>query len=163
MAKTEEILNYSSTTIDRIPEIPLYMDQVISYLDTTLEKLKRNESEVCLTKTMINNYVKAGVLQSPIKKKYTKSHLMALTMIYRFKSVLQVKDIEAVLGVRSDEELEHLYREFVLIEKEISSSLIEKHQTYNFEDKSHIHKAILQLAVEADMNKRLMEHLIDQL
>ncbi|MCK8061226.1 MULTISPECIES: DUF1836 domain-containing protein [unclassified Fusibacter] len=163
MAKIHELLSHSSRSAERIPEIPLYMDQVLSYLDASLENLKRSENEPCITKTMINNYVKAGLLQAPVKKKYTRSHMMALTMLYRLKSVLQVKDIEAVLGEQKEEGLEMLYEEFLMIEKEIGRNLSEKYENFDFEDEDSIHKAILQLAVEADMNKRLMEHLIDKL
>lgn len=54
--------------LNDIPDIDLYMDQVIQLFDSKLEGLKRKEEDKILTKTMINNYVK-GKLLMPVKKK----------------------------------------------------------------------------------------------
>ncbi|WP_275451797.1 DUF1836 domain-containing protein [Clostridium novyi] len=52
-----------------IPDLDLYMDQVITLFDDKLSNLKRNEDDKILTKTMINNYTKAKILIPPVKKK----------------------------------------------------------------------------------------------
>ena len=52
-----------------IPNIPLYMDQVTTFMDSQLESSKRYDSDKILTKTMINNYAKNDLLPPPIKKK----------------------------------------------------------------------------------------------
>ena len=41
-----------------IPNIPLYMDQVTTFMDSQLASSKRHEDDKILTKTMINNYAK---------------------------------------------------------------------------------------------------------
>ncbi|EKY27960.1 hypothetical protein HMPREF0216_01071 [Clostridium celatum DSM 1785] len=57
-----EILNglilENNIKLDEIPEIDLYMDQVIQLFESKLSAQKRNEDEKILTKTMINNYAK---------------------------------------------------------------------------------------------------------
>lgn len=58
----------SNIRLDEIPEIDLYMDQVIQLFESKLSNQKRNEDEKILTKTMINNYAK-GKLLLPIKNK----------------------------------------------------------------------------------------------
>ena len=61
-----EILNSlhleSNIKLDEIPEIDLYMDQVIQLFESKLSEQKRNEDEKILTKTMINNYAKGKVV-----------------------------------------------------------------------------------------------------
>ncbi len=81
-----------------IPNIDLYMDQVTTFLDSSLAQAKRNEDEKVLTKTMINNYTKNHILPSPEKKKYTKDHVLSLIMIYYLKSFLSIQDIQSIMG-----------------------------------------------------------------
>lgn len=80
-----------------IPNIDLYMDQVTSFMETHLQATKRNPEDKVLTKTMINNYAKNDLLPAPIKKKYSKEHLLILIFIYYFKNILSMKDIELLL------------------------------------------------------------------
>ncbi len=53
---------------DKMPEIYLYMDQVITYMDKQLKLFERNENTRLLTSSMINNYVKDNVLERPEQK-----------------------------------------------------------------------------------------------
>lgn len=81
-------------SLDDFPEIDLYMDQVIQLFEKKFSGAKRSEDEKVLTKTMINNYAKAGLL-FPIKnKKYTKEHLIMLSLIYQLKGILSINDIK---------------------------------------------------------------------
>jgi len=81
-----------------IPNIDLYMDQVTSFMEKELKSTKRYEEDKILTKTMINNYAKNDLLPPPVKKKYSKEHLMILTFIYYFKNLLSISDIEKLLA-----------------------------------------------------------------
>lgn len=80
-----------------IPNIDLYMDQVTSFMEKQLKSTKRYDDDKILTKTMINNYAKNDLLPAPVKKKYSKEHLLLLTFIYYFKNILSMKDIEMLL------------------------------------------------------------------
>ena len=71
-----------------LPNIDLYMDQVTTFMDQHLESTKRYSEDKLLTKTMINNYTKNDLLPSPVKKKYSKEHLLILIFIYHFKNIL---------------------------------------------------------------------------
>ena len=101
----DDLLNSILASISRIdyvkstdiPNIDLYMDQVTSFMEKQLKSTKRNEDDKVLTKTMINNYAKNDLLPAPIKKKYSKEHLLLLTFIYYFKNILSMKDIEMLL------------------------------------------------------------------
>lgn len=83
--------------IDDIPNIDLYMDQVTTYLNDKFANTKRHEDDKLMTKTMINNYVKSRLLPSPGKKKYTKDHMMVLVMIYFFKNIISINDVNKLI------------------------------------------------------------------
>ena len=93
----ELITGFEMIHSEDIPNIPLYMDQVTTFMDEHLASQKRYEEDKVLTKTMINNYAKNDLLPSPEKKRYTKEHVLVLTFIYYFKSILSINDIKTVL------------------------------------------------------------------
>ncbi|MCD7806594.1 MAG: DUF1836 domain-containing protein [Lachnospiraceae bacterium] len=83
---------------EEIPDIDLYMDQVTSLMEERLKPSTRNEdTDKILTKTMINNYAKNDLLPPPVKKKYSKEHILMLVFIYYFKGVLSIGDIQKLL------------------------------------------------------------------
>ena len=82
---------------EQLPAIPLYVDQVLQYLRDSLQFFERDEEDVLLTNSMINNYVKKNVLPRPEKKKYSREHLAALTAICMLKQVLAIQDIKSLL------------------------------------------------------------------
>ncbi|MDO5133502.1 MAG: DUF1836 domain-containing protein [Eubacteriales bacterium] len=90
---------YHSIRTADIPGIDLYMDQVTTFLQENLSSLSRHPGEdKFLTKTMINNYVKNKVLMPPVKKKYSREHMMMLIMIYYMKSFLSIGDIREIIS-----------------------------------------------------------------
>lgn len=101
-----------------IPNIELYMDQVTTFMEKRLGGTTRNpKTDKVFTKTMINNYVKSNIMPTPDKKKYSKEHMYILIVIYYFKNVLSINDIDAVLkpirekycGDSKDFNLEEIY------------------------------------------------------
>ena len=84
--------------LDEMPNIDLYMDQLTTFMDERLKRTTRHpESDKILTKTMINNYAKNDLLPPPIRKKYSKDHLILLIFIYYLKSILSINDIQTLL------------------------------------------------------------------
>lgn len=109
--------------LEDIPQIDLYMDQVIQLFENTFGSTTRNEEEKVLTKTMINNYAK-GKLFFPVKnKKYSKEHLILIAFIYQLKGALSINDIKSLLdGVNSrtaegNLDLEHFYQLYLDLAK----------------------------------------------
>ena len=85
-------------SLDEMPNIDLYMDQLTSFMNERLKKSTRHpETDKILTKTMINNYAKNDLLPPPVRKKYSKDHLILLLFIYYFKSILSINDIQTLL------------------------------------------------------------------
>ena len=125
---------------ESIPNIDLYMDQITSFMDDQLEMSKRREDDKLLTKTMINNYTKNDLLPPPVKKKYSKEHLLCLIFIYYLKNILSINDIQTVLNPITDKyfgnkdgfNMEDIYKEIFLMEKEESTKVLKefskKHQ-----------------------------------
>lgn len=100
---------------EKVPSIELYMDQVLSIISDELENHKRYASDTIMTKTMINNYVKHGLLPAPIKKKYDKEQIVRLGLIFHLKNVLSLKDIESLfsLATHNDASVEEVYDKFL--------------------------------------------------
>lgn len=82
---------------DDLPDIDLYMDQVITLLNKYVVYFSP-DNENYLTSSMINNYVKQGIIPSPVKKKYSKIHLSRLLIICALKSVLSISDISELIN-----------------------------------------------------------------
>lgn len=97
--KSIEKITSKTSVVDEntIPNIALYMDQVTTFIDENLSSTKRYEDDKLLTKTMINNYTKAGLLPPPEKKKYSKDHILMLVLIYYFKSFISINDAKKLL------------------------------------------------------------------
>ena len=102
----DNLLNSILESLDRvkyispedIPNIDLYMDQVTTFMDSHLQSAARYPGEdKILTKTMINNYAKSDLLPPPVKKKYSREHVMLLVFIYYYKGILSINDIQTLL------------------------------------------------------------------
>lgn len=102
----EDLMNSILDSMDRIayiksediPNIDLYMDQVTTFMESRLKNTTRNPDEdKILTKTMINNYAKNDLLPPPVKKKYSKDHVLLLIFIYYYKGILSISDIQSLL------------------------------------------------------------------
>ena len=131
---TEDLMNSIMESLERIsyiryddiPNIDLYMDQVTTFMDEKLQATTRNPGEdKILTKTMINNYAKNDLLPPPIKKKYSKEHVVLLIFIYYFKGILSIGDIQNLLKPITEEffgkddgiRLEDIYEEVFRLER----------------------------------------------
>ena len=78
-----------------LPDIALYMDQLISYMP---RQLIRFDEGAALTSAMVNNYIKDGLVPRAEGKRYGPIHLGYLTAVVALKQVLSVRDIGALMG-----------------------------------------------------------------
>lgn len=169
---------------EEIPNIPLYMEQVTSFMDSEMSAMKRYPEDKILTKTMINNYAKNNLLPPPVKKKYEREHVLMLIFIYYFKNLLSIKDIETLLspitdgyfGSDKDINMTHIYSEVLNMQKDCIDDLkgdiivaFEKAQA-TFADYDHSNLDYLKtlaficnLCVDAFVKKQLVEELIDHM
>ena len=189
---TEDMLNSILESLARIdyvkpsqiPDIDLYMDQVTTFMDTQLKTSKRYEEDKILTKTMINNYAKNNLLPPPVKKKYSKEHVLVMIFIYYFKNILAIKDIETLLNPITEEYFEtgkepnmtSIYEEICRLEKSrIDTLQKDVARSYNSavnsfpdvpeEDRDYLQlfSFICSLSFDVYVKKLLIEKLIDEL
>ena len=83
------------TPWEDLPDIALYMDQLISYMS---RQLIRFDGGGALTSAMVNNYIKDGLVPRAEGKRYGPAHLGYLTAVVALKQVLSVRDIGALMG-----------------------------------------------------------------
>lgn len=176
----EQITEFEQLTYDKIPDLDLYMDQVTTFIQDKLGYLKRNDLEDVLTKTMINNYTKAGILIPPNKKKYSRDNMVLIVLTYYLKQVLSINDIEALLspmvkiiktGKGYSHELEEIYNAFTEIEKKEHQEFKEKQlfdQSFfkgtDLEGRKYYEllSTVVGLVVKAAIQKRMAEKIIDE-
>lgn len=96
-----------------LPELDLYLDQVLLYVNQTTQSL-RQDSDKGLTASMINNYVKHGLVDKPIKKKYNRQQLARLIAITVFKPVFSIQEFShAVESLTKAHDSQSCYDAFV--------------------------------------------------
>jgi hypothetical protein len=169
-----ELSHIEELKLSSIPDIALYMDQVTSFINDKLKSFKRNDEDQILSKTMINNYTKDGIMMPPLKKKYSKEHLIGFIMIYHLKQVLSINDIEKIFSPivkksSADRDLLSTYEIFShllvnesdLFYKEFENRLKAFKEEDNLEDKDTLLLSILLLSIRSGIEKRMAEKLID--
>ena len=189
----DNLLNSILESLDRvkyispedIPNIDLYMDQVTTFMDSHLQSAARYPGEdKILTKTMINNYAKSDLLPPPVKKKYSREHVMLLVFIYYYKGILSINDIQTLLKPITEHyfqngqayDMEAIYREaFGMEDKMLQSMKADVEEKFKIsqeafqgapqEDMEFLHKFafICTLGFDVYMKKLMIEKMIDEL
>lgn len=116
----DELERYKTPDWDSLPDIDLYMDQVITWLERQMSIISSPHDDKSITPAMINNYVKSRVIPRPLNKKYTREHLCYMMAILNLKQVLSLSDIPRLLSqITSDKSVRDLFDEFISIQDEI--------------------------------------------
>ncbi|WP_032079659.1 DUF1836 domain-containing protein [Clostridium drakei] len=174
----EEASSFEQLEFSGIPDIDLYMDQVTTFIDDKFSRLKRNEEDTTITKTMINNYTKAGILMPPKKKKYSRQHMVLIILTYYLKQILSINDIQELFAPivedinkpeNSKLDLKDIYDNFLAIEKKetedfklaFEKSLDCQHNDENKDDTSKLIIIVIKLILKASIEKRMAEKIID--
>lgn len=87
--------NFENINLPRYHElndIPLYLDQILEYVNDKLSILFAFEKTI-LTQGMINNYVKQKAMPAPIKKRYDKEQMAYIIVITILKQIMSIKHI----------------------------------------------------------------------
>lgn len=180
----EELAGGSQIRLLDLPALDLYMDQVTTFMDDKLSGRKKNEKDVVLSKTMINNYTKHKLMPKPVNKKYSGDHLIFLIFIYHMKRILSVQDMEKMIKPILDNyyseldekiDLRDLYSAVLEMQKNekenLSKSIVQdienvkeslKEANLSDDDMLELFTFIFLLAFRADMCKHLAEKLLEQ-
>lgn len=156
---------------DKLPDIGLYMDQVQTYLDRQLVLYSKDDKEKLLTSSMINNYIKDGLLPRAKAKKYSSSHVALLIMIATLKQVLSIQDLKRLLkNLKNSEQIRQMYEQYLTKQHqdmaEISGKVledIEKNEIESDQKIEFLSKLALDLSIEARNRTLLSEKILNRL
>lgn len=118
----ERMTGFRLPVWEELPDLGLYMDQVMTFLERQYRPLYGDFARV-LTPAMINNYVKSGLIQRPIKKKYEREQIAQLTMICALKQAVSLEDLRRLIKPTEAESIEARYRAFCLQLRQVTSDL----------------------------------------
>lgn len=152
----KEIRDFHLPRWNELPNIDLYIDQLVSFLEQYLFgyiKSDNEKEEKIITKTMINNYVKHNIIKPPINKKYNKEHMASLFVIFVLKQVYSINDIKKLIHLAIETSpIEDAYDRFCSeLEKAIRIVFAEKSYVKN--SKLSQEQYILRNVVQSFANK----------
>ncbi|WP_248736484.1 DUF1836 domain-containing protein [Neobacillus rhizosphaerae] len=172
----------TSLELTEIPNIDLYMDQVIQLFENKYSESKRNDEEKVLTKTMINNYAKGKLIFSIQNKKYSKEHLILMSLIYQLKGALSINDIKVTLDgmnkriIKEEIDLDSFYTSYLKLtsqnvadfKKDIDTRMrdVNEEITANQEESSTYLEQVLMISSLVHMSnlyRRVAEKLVDNI
>ena len=177
----EEIVSFDLPKYKELPTVELYMEQVLKYINGVLSSVSR-EGEKQLTSFMVNNYVKAKMIDEPVKKKYSQEQIGYLIAICMMKPTVSMADLALLLELTQgvSTEKKRLYEFWSMMERNILSLNAEKIEKkideivdrYNREQTEKPEEAeenltmglgffALRLAIQAQANKLLSDHILD--
>ncbi len=149
---------------EELPEIELYMQQLIYYLKIESRSLETSNEDHQITTSMINNYVKAKIVDQPNKKKYSKDQICQLLEIIYLKKVLTLPEIKQIFDVTYKDSSETAYKNYSEIKRQATKKAVQdaKIQLNNIDytNKNEVVEAALDLAAKANayavISKRLL-------
>lgn len=113
---------YTPIAWELIPDLGLYMDQVITFIERQCKSLYV-EGERIFTPAMVNNYVKMGLVSRPAGKKYGRAQLAQLLMICVLKQAASAEGMKLLLTPLQGEDIQSLYVHFCQLQADIFSAL----------------------------------------
>ncbi len=153
-----ELIPWSS-----FPELDLYMDQVITLMNRQLEPLYV-DSDRPLTPSMINNYVKDGVMPRPSHKKYTREHLTILSLICMLKPEFTLPEIRTLVTALSEfYSTEELYNAFCEAQATHLRDAAEQLTPLDDMSEAERYRLAMELALEANAKRIAAARLLSSL
>ena len=95
---TADIAAFRLPRYAQIPEVGLYLEQVVRYINARLAPLGEPE----LTGSMVSNYVKQKLVPAPLKKLYTAEHLARLLFIAVVKPVVPLEGLRLMFSIQEE-------------------------------------------------------------
>ncbi len=156
-AASQEIVSW-----DYLPEIYLYMDQVLTYLNHQLALYENTATP--LTSSMINNYVKDGLVDRPEKKKYSREHLAVLTIICMLKPVLSIQDISLLLQMAlKNFSSREIYEKFRNVQQEAFEDISQRVLNCCHNGDAELLHLAAELSIEANARRCAAEQILRQI
>ena len=173
---------------DNLPDVSLYMDQIVSYIDTILAPYSRDEQKL-ITSFMVNNYVKAKIIEAPVLKRYNKNQLSYLIAICLLKQITSMSNMAVLLNKEYfNDENGDFYNHFINIHnatkttihskmvenleraekgEKVTSRVRRKKETEETTPEINVKKNLidlsLKLMIESEINKMVAERILYEL
>lgn len=150
-----ELKEFNYPDYEKLPDIELYMEQLMTYLERELFIFKTSSLDKVITPFMINNYVKGKVIDKPISKKYSREHISKINETILLKNVLTIAETKQIL----DNEYEcisksDVYNSFKELSEEkyneVADKAIKEIDEINDNDTATLNNLALRLATEAN-------------
>lgn len=147
---------------DQLPQLELYMDQVILLLKQYLSPLYHGQDDRAITTSIVNNYVRMRIIPPPVKKKYSRVHIASLIMICVLKQSLSISCIQRMLSDdQSEDGTKQLYYDFVTQYRLVQKNYIQQIKNTDHSDLSqNIGTLLTSCAVLSTLSTELTEFLL---
>ena len=83
-------------TFNEIPDVGLFLEQTTKYISGILAPL----DGITITGSMISNYVKKKLIDSPVKKQYSREQIAYLIFIAIAKSVTSLENVQLIIELQ---------------------------------------------------------------
>mgnify|MGYP002515572866 FL=1 len=179
----EDLENFELPDFQDLPNIPLYMEQVVGYVSEVLGVLNK-QKDLNITPFMINNYVKAKIIEAPVEKKYNRRQIGYLIAISLMKSVVSMRDLATFIDLDkiNGSDKDSLYAFFKKMEDESLHNIVHKVQIRNEvlkksnkknknenaeetekQEQSNLAYIALKLYIESEVNKLIADFIMRNL
>lgn len=100
MEGLNKIREFKKINWEDIPDYGLYSEQLIKYIEDSIMSYFINS--LSLSPSMINNYVKNGVIPKPINKKYYREHIANLIVVVILKSIIPINSVREAVKLQKN-------------------------------------------------------------
>ena len=161
----EELENFNLIDYERLPDIDLYMDQVITYLDRYLMPFQTSSLDKQITSSMINNYVKGECIPSPVAKKYNKEHIALILEICQLKKAISISEIKQIFNISyNNTDFRETYNDFAKNSNEKLHNLCSEVKTelekIDTNDQTALAKLALDLSITANASTLIAKRIL---
>ena len=171
LIRWEEYLNhYKLPAWKELPDIGLYMDQVIALLAHYLDFIPvEDQKDKPVTPTTINNYVRLKVMPAPEKRRYYRVHIAFLIMIFTLKQGISIGSLQKLLPSPTDEEgvVAAFYTNYIQQVREIGSfytaqtrAAVQDILDPQVTDQGLVEKFLIQSILQAGFSRILAEKIL---
>lgn len=92
----DSVRDFELPRYQMIPTVGLYLEQTVQYINEYLAPLQ----EDAVTPSMVSNYVKKGLVSSPVKKRYSRDQIAYLIFIAVSKNVLSLESLHKFIAMQ---------------------------------------------------------------
>ncbi|MGN1227983.1 MAG: DUF1836 domain-containing protein [Christensenellales bacterium] len=157
-----ELKTFKFPRTNELPNIELYMDQVIEYTKSYFSIIEIAGQKEFITPSMINNYVKNGIIPAPKGKKYSKRHLAYIIAVFYLKQILTLDEVKSLIENQiknSDEKSAYIYF-CEALESELNNCCNHHYNEIINDASSNFESYSLKYSARAIANKIYAQHII---